>query len=175
MKKLVSAALALVLLFGCLLPAVSARELGQVRVRFNSDIAGCGEAQYARIFEILSDNVTYGFSHGPMGISDYIGRPLEGGMEAGRTYDIYCLLDAADGFELPESLPDGAVTVDCGKGVTVNHVSIVYAKYRMDDGSFETYRGIQIRASVVVDGSFMQRVVGWLKDTILKIRYWQPY
>ncbi len=177
MKKLISVTLALILLCGCLLlPAGAARELGPVHVKLNSDVAGCGEAQYAQIFEILSGNVTYGQKHGePVSISDYVGRPLEGAMEAGRTYNVSCLLDAAEGFEMPESLPEGAVTVDCGKGVTVYHIAVVYGKYRQADDSYEIYRGIRINATVVVDSSTMQRVIGWLKDTILKIRMWQLY
>ena len=176
MKKLISVTLVLVLLCGCLLLPAAARELGPVHVKLNSDIAGYGEAQYAQIFEILSGNVTYAHKHGvPVSISDYVGRPLEGAMEAGRTYNISCLLDAASGFEMPESLPDGAVTVDCGKGVTVNHIAVVYGNYRLDDDSYEIYRGLRITATVVVDSSMMQRVIGWLKDTILKIRTWQLY
>ena len=178
MKKLFALLLAVCLAAVCIPAAAAEKPVieGPIRVRINSDIAGCTSAHYTQIVELLSDNVTYEFfGSGPVSISDYAGRGEYAHVAAGRTYEITCQLAAAEGCALPDVLTDGMVQIECGKGVKVLSTQIVSADIRGEDGQPVSFRALQIRAQVVVDGTVFQRIIGWFTDIVLKIKSWQLY
>ncbi len=176
-KKITSALLAFTVICCCLIPAFGANiEFGTISLKLNSDIAGYKSSDVEKLIEIKSENVKLDTKNDePVYVADYAGTVDTGAFVAGRTYNVYYYLVAADGYTLPEKLNDGDVTIECGKGVTVYSVDIVSGKYKQDDGSFETYRGVFVYAGVVVDGNIFQRIVGFFHDLILKIKAWSLY
>lgn len=177
LKKIFSVLLAVCAVCCCLLPAASAAaEMGTVKVKLNSDIAGCTERDVDQLIELKSDNVAFRQrADSPVHVSDYAGTMEPGKLVAGRTYYIDYSLVAADGYTLPEKLEDGDVEIECGKGVTVYHTAIVTGNIRGEDGEIHPNKGLRIQASVVVDGNAFQRIIGWFHDLILKIKAWSLY
>ena len=118
MKKLISLTLAVCVLLGCLLPLASALpEGGPIVLRVNSDVAGCTDKDAEKIIEIRSPQVTYYPNPDkPISIANYAGGGEYAHMEAGRNYAVTCVLQAAEGYTLPETLSDGDVVFDCGNG-----------------------------------------------------------
>lgn len=173
MKKPLSLVLALLLLGCCCGLGAAAAAVGPVRVKLNSDVAGCSAADYTKFMELQSDNVTWSFFSGaPVSVSDYAGTSTSAALTAGRTYYVTCLLEAASGCALPAA---DDVVVTCGSGVTVLAKQIVSTDYRTADGSFAHFTGLQISAKLTVDGNVLQRVVGRLLDIVARLRAWQPY
>lgn len=168
------------LLLTCLLPAAAQTEEGPISLRVNSDVAGCTKKDYEQIVEILSPQVTYYYGASadgiPIHIANYAGGTEHAHMEAGRNYAVTCVLQAAEGYTLPETLSDGDVVFDCGKGVDVVYCKVVEIR-RPDSAEEENprTRALKIVANVVVDGTVLQRVIGWFRDVILKIRSWSLY
>ena len=173
MKKTLAWVLAVCLLCCCALPALAAGGMGAVRVQLNSDIAGLTENDTEQLIALLSGNTVYAARC--VSFSDAAGTPFSGALEAGRTYTADYVLEAAPGYTLPERLSDGDVLIETGKGVSVFSVQIVSADYRDASGAFVPYRALRISAQVVPDGNIMQRIVGFLRDLILKIRVWSLY
>ena len=175
-KKTIAVLLALIAVLCCVQPAAALQKTGVIRVRLTSDISGLTENNVEKLIELKTDNVVTRVEHGgAFSIADYGGSPAPGPFVAGRTYYFHYMLQAADGYELPEALSDGDVEIECGKGVTVINTSITYGHYRLDDGTYDDTRGLMIHAKVVVDGNAIQRVVGVIYDIILKIRAWSLY
>ena len=178
MKKLISLTLILCVLLGCLaLPAAAQDETGPISLRLYSDIAGCTRMDVDRLIEIRSPQVTFDpYGESPIFITNYAGGSEYAHMDAGRNYVITYTLVAAEGYTLPEEIADGDVVFDCGKGVDVLSCKIVEIR-RPDsaEGTNVRTRALRIIASVVVDGTAVQRVIGWIKDVILKIRAWSLY
>ena len=175
-KRVFSVLLAVFMICCCVLPAFARSELGTVRVKLNSDVAGYTENDVAQFIEIQSDNVVSGRRDGgPVFVADYSGTPEFGALVAGRTYFIDYALVAAEGFVLPDKLEDGDVEIKCGKGISVYHTAIVSGPYRDEAGEMHDYKGLRIQAKVVVDGNVFQRVIGVIHDVILKIRAWSLY
>ena len=175
MKKAFSVLLALCAVCCCLLPA-AAVEMGTIKVKLNSDLAGLTEKDVVGFIEIKSDNVVSSQQDGgPVSVADYSGTPEFGALVAGRTYFIDYALVAADGYTLPDKVEDLDVEIECGKGVTVYHTPIVSGPYRDEDGVMREYKGFRIQAKVVVDGNAFQRIIGWIHDLILKIEAWSLY
>lgn len=180
MKKLIAVILA-VCSFFCfpLLPA-RARAVGNViSLRLNSNIAGCTRADAEKLLEIRSAQVDYYKENGyAIFIADCAGGGEHAHMDAGRTYVITYTLAAAEGYTLPETLSDGDVSLECGKGVSKVSFDIIEL-WNTDPsaapGEAKTTRVLRITAKVVVDGTPIQRVIGWLKDLFLKIRSWSLY
>ena len=176
MKKTVSVLLTVCLLCFCLLPAAAAKEIGVISLRLNSNIAGKTKNDVAQLIELRSDNVKYGIrTSEPISFADYGGTSENGKLVAGRTYTARYYLSAADGYALPEQLSDSNLIIECGKGVTVISKSIVTSRIRVEDGSFDEVKGIQIFAKVVVDGNFFQRMIGVFYDLFLKVKAFQLY
>lgn len=181
MKKLIAVILAACALF-CLflLPAGAQTEKTEISLRLNSHIAGCTRADADQLIEILSGPVKYCYDE--KGYSIFIANCV-GGMEgahmdAGRTYVITYTLEASDGYVLPETLSDGDVLLDCAKGVSVISCGVVEQKHTDPDpasGEATTARVLRITAKVVVDGTSIQKVIGWLRDLLLKIRSWSLF
>ena len=177
MKKLISAALAACLLLTCLLLPAAAKTEEGISLRLNSDIAGCTRMDVDKLMEIRSPQVTwYPYGDSPIFITNYAGYGEYAHMDAGRTYGITYSLVAADGYTLPEEIAEGDVAFDCGKGVDVVYCKIVEVR-RPDSDTEENPRTrvLRVIANVVVDGTAIQRVIGWFKDVILKIRSWSLY
>ncbi|MBQ6065987.1 MAG: hypothetical protein IJK89_04120 [Clostridia bacterium] len=180
MKKLISLSLAVCVLLGCLLPLASAAQTeaqGPIALRVNSDVAGCTEKDYEQIVEILSPQVTY-YTDGsnPISIATYAGGGEYAHMEAGRSYSVTCTLVAADGYTLPEELAEGDVSFECGKGAKVVYCKVAEMHVPNPDPHVDArVRVLRIIATIVVDGTPFQRVIGWIRDIILKIRSWQLY
>ena len=175
-KKIFSVLLAVFMVCCCLLPAFAQSELGTVRVKLNSDVAGYTENDIAQFIEIKSDNVVSSLQDGgPVSVADYSGTPEFGALVAGRTYFIDYAMVAAAGYTLPDKLEDGDVEIECGKGVSVYHVVITSGPYRDEAGVMQNYKGLRIQAKVVVDGNAFQRIIGWIHDVILKIEAWSLY
>ena len=181
MRKLVAVILAACALFCLLLlPAGAQNEENVISLRLNSHIAGCTRADADQLIEILSGPVKYCYDE--KGYSVFIANCV-GGMEgahmdAGRTYVITYTLEASDGYSLPETLSDGDVLLDCAKGVSVISCGVVEQKNTDPDpapGEATTARVLRITAKVVVDGTAIQKVIGWLKDLFLKIRSWSLF
>ena len=177
LKKGLSVLLVLCIFCGCMLPAAGAGKIGTIRLKLNSDIDGLTERHYEKVIEIKSDNVVYTKrSAGPVSFSDYAGTPVQGAVKAGREYTVHYLLDAAEGYALPDDPDELDVEIECGKGVKVISKQIVSARERDESGNFVvTYRGLMIYASIVVDGSVFQRMIGRIHDIIIKIRAWSLY
>ena len=174
-KKSICVLLVLILAFFAMLPAAAA-DCGKIAVYLPSNIAGLTKRDAQKLIELKTDNVRYQTGNGgPILIADYGGTPEDGALVAGRTYDIYYSLTAAEGFELPEKLADGSLEITCGKGVSVISSQIVWAPIRLVDGSFMECRGLRIFARVVVDGNAFQRFLGMIHDWILKIKAWSLY
>ena len=100
--------LALVLLCGCLLLPVHAESsVGAVKLRLRSDVAGYACSDYTRFMEIVSGNVIYNTrSAGPVYASDYGGTSDHGKLVAGRTYYVSYVVQAADGYALPDKIDE---------------------------------------------------------------------
>ena len=178
MKKLISLTLILCVMLGCLaLPCAAQDETGPISLRLNSDIAGCTRMDVDKLIEIRSPQVTfYPYGDSPIRIANYAGGSEYAHMDAGRTYDITYTLVAAEGYTLPEEISDGDVVFDCGKGVDVVYCKVV--EIRLPDsaaGENARVKALKIIANVVVDGTAFQRIIGWCKDVILKIRSWSLY
>ena len=175
LKKIICMLLAISVVCFCMLPA-AAKETGVITLRLNSNIAGRTERDIEQLIEIKSENVIYSkYRTTPVAVSDYAGTPDSGKLQAGRSYDIRYQLSAAEGYELPEAVTADNVKIECGKGVNVYAVQITRGTYREENGELVTYRGLQIYASVVVDGNVFQRVIGWFHDLILKAKAWSLY
>ena len=176
-KRISSILLSLYILFCCcLLPIAAQNEIGVIRMKLNSDIAGQTYQNVDKLIELQTNNVVFSEREGgPVYISDYAGTADSGSLVAGRTYYVYYLLTAGDGYTLPDRLTDGDVEITCGKGVSVIATQIVKATMKTENGIAETFRGLQVYARVVVDGNIFQRVIGYLHDMILKIRAWSLY
>ena len=176
MKKALSITLVLCMLLGCLLlPAAALVDDAPISVRLNSDVAGCTEADADKMIEIRSPQVVCRTARtDAIDITDAARFPPQAPMEAGRTYYVTYTLEAAEGYALPDALTDDELQIECGKGV-----SVIY--YRIVDywvGSIaepKTERVLEIVTKVVVDGTVLQRIIGWFSDLILKIRSWQLY
>ena len=177
MKKLISLTLAVCVLLGCLLPMAAAAEKEPIILRVNSDVAGCTEKDAEQIIEIRSPQVTYYPNPDkPISIANYAGGGEYAHMEAGRNYSITCTLQAADGYTLPETLSDGDVVFDCGKGAKVVYCKVAEMHVPNHDPHVDVrVRVLRIVADIVVDGNPLQRIIGWFRDIILKIRSWQLY
>lgn len=177
MKKLLSLTLIVCVLLGSLLPLASAQTEAEepIRLRLNSDVAGCTERDVEEIIEILSPQVAYYEANScPVSIANYAGGSEYAHMEAGRSYAITYTLQAAEGYELPEEISEDDVVFECGKGVTVLYCKVVQMQIPNPDPHVdERVRVLRIIAKVVVDGNVMQRIIGWIRDIILKIRSWQ--
>ena len=175
MKKLISVLLAACLLLCCLMPLAAAEpEGGPIRIRLNSDVAGCTSKDVDELIELLSPQVTWydNGGNGPVSIANYAGGTEYAHMEAGREYAVTYMLKAADGYTLPEEITDGDVVFECGKGAKVVYCKIA----EMYAGSKDArVRALRIIATVVPDGTVMQRIIGFIRDIILKIRTWQLY
>ena len=178
LKKSIGILLAVCILSCCLLPAAAAaRPTGVITLKLKSDVAGCLYLNSDNFIEITSDNVVLNTNRtAPVSVSDYAGTVNYCPLKAGRTYDVSYDLIAADGYELPDRLTDGDVQIECDKGVTVYSVQIAKANIRDESGEVKSFKGLLIRASVVVDSNnFLQRVFGYLYDICLKIRAWSLY
>ena len=176
LKKILSVLLAACVMSCCLLPAFAQSELGTIRVKLNSDVAGYTENDIDRFIVIQSDNVVSSQQDGgPVSVADYAGTPEFGALVAGRTYFIDYAMVAADGYTLPDKLEDVNVEIECGKGVSVYHTAIVSGPYRDETGEMHEYKGFRIQAKVVVDGNAFQRIIGVIHDLILKIEAWSLY
>ena len=176
MKKLISVLLVLSVMLCCLAPlAMAEPECGTIRIRLNSNVAGCTEQDVDKLIELLSPQVTwYNNPSNPVSIANAAGGAEHAHMEAGREYAITYMLKAADGYELPAELADGDVEFECGEGVTVIYCKI--AEMHVPGGDkYARTRAIRIIAKVIPDYTFMQRIIGIIKDIILKIRSWQLY
>ena len=172
-KKAISVLLALCAVCWCVLPAAAQRETGKIAVKLNSDIAGATYKDAGRLIELKTDNVVLSTrGDGPVYTVDYAGTPVSGELKAGRTYNIYYSLTAADGYTLPDTLNDGAVEIECGNGVKVISTQIVSLN---DRNGNPVYRGVKIYATVTVDSSTFQRIIGYIYDVILKIKAWSLY
>ncbi len=148
----------------------------RISLTLRSDVAGRTEADYTAFITVNSGGVRYSFhNEGPVFTADYAGTVTYAPLTAGRTYYVDYLLEAADGYTLPDTLGLNDLDISCGKGVTVYGASVVSARERISDGGFETFRGLRIQAKVLVDGSPFQRILGWFQDLILKIRAWSLY
>ncbi len=175
-KQNLSLLICLIVICTCLLPAAGLQTCGTISVRLNSNIAGLTKRDVQQLFELHSDNVEYGLRGGdPVSVADYGGTEESGRLVAGRTYSVYYVLSAADGWVLPDQLTENSLDISCGKGVKVISKAIVTSPVRMEDGSFDVKRGVQIFAQVVVDGNVFQRVIGFLHDLILKVKAWSLY
>ncbi len=173
LKKTFAVLLALCAVYSLLLPAEALRDTGTIAVKLNSDIAGATRRDAERLIELQSPNVVLSTrGDGPVTVADYGGTGENGALKAGRTYSVYYTLTAAEGYELPETLRDGDVSITCGKGVKVISVQIVTLPGKNGEILF---RGVQIFAQVVVDGNVFQRVIGYFYDVILKIKSWSLY
>ena len=180
MKKLIAVILAACMLFCFLAHSAGAQTEGNViALRINSNIAGCTRADAEKLLEIRSGQVTY---YDENGYSIFIANCVGGGehahMDAGRTYVITYTLAAADGYTLPEALSDGDIILEYGKGVSkvfCNIIELQNTDPSPAPGEAKTTRVLRVTAKVVVDGTPVQRVIGWLKDLFLKIRSWSLY
>lgn len=174
MKKWIAILLTLCVLSGVLLlPAGAQQETGVISLRLNSNVAGCTRENADRLIEIRSGNVVPGCGgERAIFIANAAGGSEGAHMDAGRTYTITYTLGAAEGYTLPETLSDGDVQIETGKGVAVLHCGVIRLA---DVTGGEPVRALRITANVKVDGTAVQRFIGWLRDLILKIRSWQMY
>ena len=174
MKRLTAVILAVCALF-CFppLPARAQADKAVIALRLNSSIAGCTRADADKLLEICCDSVEYYDENGySISIVNRAGGGEYAHMDAGRTYTITYALAASSGYTLPETLADGDVSLTCGKGVS--GVSCLIAEAPNADptapGEANTTRVLRITAKVIVDGTPLQRVIGWLQDLFLIIR-----
>ena len=176
MKKTVSVILLICSLLVFVCNSSAAESVGDISVRINSDIAGMTERDTEKLIEIEKENVVYSTEgDGPVSIYDYAGTHTSEAVSAGRTYNIYYTLVAADGYVLPDFLAEGDIDYLCGRGVNVISSQIVTAKVNTDGVGPENFRGILIFAHVRVDGNFFQRAAGFIYDRLLKFRAWSIY
>ncbi len=178
-SRSVALALTLCIVFLSAVPAAFAEgkePVGAIELRLNGDIAGLSSKDVDGFLEIKSGNVVYATRGDTVFIADYAGTAVDTAVRAGRTYFVYYHLTAADGYELPPDKGDVDLTVECGKGVSLLSYDVLSAKYADEDGVFiENYRALMIRAKVVVEGTFLERLVGSIWDLFLKIRAWSLY
>ena len=177
MKKAFSVLLAACLLVLCAIPAVAEdasdpTDLGVISLKLNSDVGGFTDSDFDKLIEINSGSVVCS----NIWFYDYAGTTiLDDKIVAGRSYTADYLLSAAPGFEMPESIDDLDVRIECGEGVKVINVSVTYSKIRNEDGEFEIHHNLKVFAKVLVDGSAFQRIIGRIVDIFLKIRAWSLY
>ncbi len=178
MKKLISLILVFGLLLCCLPPCFAAAEGDAIAIRLNSDVAGCTREDVDRLIELLSPQVTWyenGQGNGPVSIANAAGGGEYAHMEAGREYTVTYMLQAAEGYTLPEEIGEGDVSFACGKGVSVIYCKIAEMHNPATPDKYDRIRALRIMATVVPDGTALQRIIGWVRDLILKIRSWQLY
>ena len=175
-RKTLSVMLALCAVFCMLLPAAAAAQTGPVSITVHSDIAGCTENDLEKLITVDSGEVIP-WTHGgvPVSIAQYAGGSPEGALEPGRTYYIYFTFEAAEGYELPETAAGGWLTVACDKGVELIRADVVNMSVSQGNPRGGTVRALRIYAEVVAQGSTFQRILGWIKDIIDKIRAWSLY
>ena len=175
-KKTLSVMLTLCAVLCMLLPAAAATPTGPVSITVHSDIAGCTENDLQKLITVDSGEVVP-WTHGgvPVTIAEYAGGSPQGGVEPGRTYYIYFTFEAAEGYELPETTAGGWLTVACDKGVELIRADVVNIAVSQGSARGGTLRGLRIYAKVVAQGTVFQRILGWIKDIIDKIRAWSLY
>ena len=175
-KKTISVLLALCAVFCMLLPGFSAAQTGPVSITVHGDIAGCTEKDLEKLITINSGNIVY-WTHGsrPVTIAEYAGGSPEGAVEPGRSYYIHYTFEAADGYELPETVSGDWLTIACDKGVTLISADVVNISVAQGNPRGGTVRGLRIYAQVVAQGNIFQRILGWIKDIYDKIRAWSLY
>ena len=175
-RKTLSVLLALCAVFCMVLPALSAAPTGPVSITLHSDIAGCTENDLQKLFTVDSGEVIP-WTHGgvPVHIAEYAGGVPDGALEPGRTYYIYYTFEAAEGYELPETASGGWLTVACDKGVKLIRADVVDISVAQGNPRGGTVRGLRIYAEVVAQGTVFQRMLGWIRDVIDKIRAWSLY
>ena len=175
-KKTLCVILALFSLLCCLTPASAQREMGKISVKLRSDIAGVTEEETEKLIELKSDNVVFSYESGtPVSFYDYAGSVYNEPAVAGRKYGVDYLLEAAEGFTLPEKIEAGDLDIECDSGVRVISASIVSARKRDADGDFYTFTGLRITAEILADGNLFERIAGFFYDIYLKIRAWSLY
>ncbi len=176
-RKIISVVLALCMLGVFMLPAAAAESVGTVKVALSSDVAGRKEEESQAFITVLSGNVRCSdHNAGPVSASDYAGTPvIEEPLVAGRTYYVSYLLEATDGCMLPDRIEDCDLEIECGKNIEVFSKQIVVSHAKTENGMVEDFRGLRIQARVLVDGNFLQRIIGLFHDIILKIRAWSLY
>ena len=180
MKKLLCILLACcIFVSGTLLTSAESSQTDAIVLRLHSNVAGCTRADYEKLMEILSAQVQFRqWEHKqyPVDIENAASFSAQEEMTAGRTYYVTYYLAAADGYQLPDTLGAEDVVLQCDKGVEVILCGIVdYYTSSATPLHGTTTRTLRIVAKVVVDGNIFQRIIGWLKDVILKIRSWQLY
>ncbi len=177
MKKTICAVLIMcVMLCGLVLPAAAEQDDGVIRIKLNSDIAGCTKDDHSKLIEILSPQVTFYYDNSsPIHISNAAGASEEAHLDAGRSYYIIYTLDAAEGYSFPETLSDGDIEIECGKGVSLISYDIIKLSTGKTPDPSTFHPLLRVRATVVVDGSAIQRIIGWFRDLVLRIRSWQLY
>ena len=178
MKKLIAVTMVVCMLFCCLLPLAAAAaepEGGAIRLRLRSDVAGCTTKDVDKLIELLSLQVTWydNGGNGPVFIANAAGGSEYAHMEAGREYAVTYMLQAAEGYTLPEEIADGDVEIECGKGVTVVYCKIAEMEKPETADKYDRTRALRIIAKVVPDCNAIQRIIGWIRDLILKIRSFQ--
>lgn len=176
-RKIVSVVLVLCMLGCFMLPAAALEPVGKIRLSLSSDVAGRTEEEYQAFITVVSGNVQCSdHNAGPVSASDYAGTSIiEEPLVAGRTYFVSYLLEATDGCALPDRIEDCDLEIECGKNIEVFAKQIVVSHAKTENGMVEDFRGLRIQARVLVDGNFLQRIIGLFHDIILKIRAWSLY
>ena len=177
MKKTIAGILAVCMLLSLCVIFAGAKDDDTIRLRLNSDVAGCTTNDVDKMIEILSGPVEfYHDNSSPVDIANYAGGSEYAHMEAGRSYTVTYALIAKDGYTLPETLSDGDVVFECGKGVKVIYCKVIEmanTNLHPAPGEARTTRLLRVMANVVADGNALQRLIGWIRDIILKIRSFQ--
>ena len=179
MKKWFAFLLTCCLLCGALTPLCAAQaETNVISLRLNSDIAGCTREDAEKLLEIRSGHVVYySGAGGAVAIANAAGGTEGAHMDAGRTYAITYTLAAEEGYALPETLADGDVLLETGEGVTVLSCGVIELANVNVPPAFTAARTrvLRITARVRVDGTVLQRIIGLIRDLLLKLRSWQLY
>ena len=173
MKKTISFLLAAVLLLAAAVPvSASQADKPELRMHLRSDLGGVKPEEYTRFAEIESDVLDFNTvtRTDPVFVADYAGTALmeTDELRAGRQYVVYYDLYPVGDYALPETKDELDVQFDCDKGVQV-------ITYNITRGGKDDRRAVNIMAVVKVDGSLLQRIIGWLYDRYLKARAWSLY
>lgn len=176
LKVFLAVLLAAITACGCMFCAAARNDIGVISLKLYSDVDGKKSTDVQELIEIRSDNVVYDNKFNePVSVSDYAGTVEYEPLAAGRTYFVNYYLSAAEGCTLPDSISDGDIDIECGKGVSVISAQITNGHYKLDDGTFSDVKGLRVYARVTVDGNVFQRIVGFFHDMILKIQAWSLY
>lgn len=166
MKKILSAALAVLFICFAAFPCTAMAKQAVISALFNDELEGMSDADCRKFADLSGGDLV--MQDDRVWVYDYTNMPYFDKMKPGRTYYVEFEFLKADGCEFPEELTKENVDFRCGE-----HNEIVW--YHYAGSSKEPHKVLYVCEKVVIDGNIFQRLFGRIADFFLKVRAWSPY